>query len=620
MRIVFWFVVSYAVLALVNRGVAQDSLLYNPNPLVLTHPTSIDAFAPFKWRLSGTIGYHQLQQKGYLNDNLYLTNGVQTTLSADYFVGRNWGLGVLAGYQNLRVSDLYRLDKSIPLFPTPHVLPLTSQHSFMLAVGPAFSFPLSQRLLFDVELRGGVFYNDAPILGAYISGTTQDNLLNGTYVTTVSPSDQRARIGFTGSAGFKYQVSPQIGLGLSANTTLTSLGYTQVNSSNGFSQKRLDMNTIGVQFGVSYRFLSSKRQGSNDVPARAPKPVCYPPILDPNQPNEYEVGINSRPTLKWRSSAPIYTEGEQYSFRLYTLPGNRLIYEKTGKDSQFIWPTQLALPDSASYFFYSVSTVRNDEFEQSCRSEPVAGTLGFYIRPSARQAAIPREPAPIFALKLYELSLERVARVTSKATKPAPKPVSPSVARTDTIRANSVKVDSVKTAALRPDSVRSDSARTKAMRSDSIRTDSIRLDSARANAVRSDSARAIAVRSDSVRADSAKITAIRSDSVRANTELYSSKIVFRLLYEGETQELDFSWPSRLPLPTQPTVYQYTINRINSQQLLQNNYIIVEPDGCSIVIGEATKNQRLHYMGPRAGPIRQPSIKKPTRSPTKKGKP
>lgn len=598
MRLFFWIIFSCAVLVLVNRVAAQDSLNYNP--LTLTQATTIDAFVPVKWRLSGSAGYNRLLPKGYANENLYLTQGFQASLSADYFPGRYWGLGVSMGYQNLSVSDAYKKDPGIPQYPTPRFLPLKSLNSFMLTIGPALSFPLGQRLLLDIDLRGGLFYNDAPVLGAYLTNAQRD-----VFLSAAIPSAQRFRAGVTASAGVKYQLTQQVGVGLSANTSFSSFGYSQVGSTNNFNQKQVDLTTLGVQATISYRFSSSQRPRTiTAAPSTAPRPSCYTPILDPAQINEYYVGTTSQPVIRWRSSAPIYTEGERYSFRLYTLPGNKLVYDKTIQEPQLTWPAQLAIPDTASYFFYSISTTRVDNFEQTCRSEPVVGTLGFYKRPSAEkvQPTAPREPA--YTLKLYELRLVAVARTATPAAKGKPSRAKFTKAgkpgQTKPVSQTAEPVDSLQTAIVRPDTLRADSTRLRSASVDSVRSDSVRADSLRSRSVRSDS-----VRMDSVRADSIRAQAIRSDSVRAPVTPTATKVVFRLVYDGPIQEPTFTWPSLAPLPAQPTVYQYIISRVGTRQIVQNHYLLVEPDGCSTIIYEAAKNRRLQY----SSPFRQP----PTRS-------
>lgn len=519
MRLFFWFLLGGGLLARVGRTAAQDLVQDSTTTaLLLTQPPATGVTAPGKWRLSAFVGYHQQFQKGYLND-LYLTNGVHAGLATDYFVGRNWGLGIQMGYQNLVVSDQYQQDPSIPKTPSLRLFPLTSLHSFMLTVGPAFSFPLGRRLLLDINLRGGIFYNDAPVLGAYYPDLTQDDVLTGTLVTTIMPTDQRVKWGLTGSVGLTYPFTQRLGIGLAASSSFSALDYAQA-SNNLFSQRRLDLKMYGVQLAVSYQFSPGGRR-TRAAPVVPPTPVCYPPLLDTSQPSLYEVGTINQPVFKWRSSAPVYTEGERYTFRLFTLPGNKIVYEKVVQEPQIVWPAQVPLPDTGSYFFYTIHTSRTDEFEQSCRSEPVVGTFGFFKRQSTNPS-VPavREPANLFTLKLYELRLEQVPQTNPRLAETRKRPFKP--------------VPSITPGRQPPGQ--------QAAPSDSGQT--------------------------------------------------TLKTVPTLIFEGPSQQPTLVWPGRVALPERPTVYQYVINRISNREIVQNHYIMVEPDGCTTIVSGATKNAYL----------------------------
>lgn len=522
MQIRLWFTLVL-LLANVGRLFAQDSLAFSANPLVLTQPSTISASDMARWRLSGYVGYNTNPQTSY--KELYLTRGLHASLAADYFFGRNLGLGLLLGYQNLAVGDAYRNDPSIPILPAiPRILPLTSLHSFMLAVGPALSFPLGDRLSFNVELRGGIFYNDAPVLGSYTLGGGQDESLTGKIESYITSNDQRGRWGVIAFAGLQYQVTPQVSMGVSANSSLSSFGYNQIGQSGFFNQYRVAINTFGVQASVAYRFSPVRRQAKAAQQPVVPMPVCYAPVLDATQPSLYEVGVANRPVFRWRSGSPVYTEDEQYVFRLYTLPGNKLIYEKTTKDVQVLWPAQVIQPDSSSYFYYSLFTSRTDELERTCRSEPVVGTKGFYVRTAAeKKAAPPRETVVEYSRKLYELQSVLLAKPDSQAVAKAAKPA-PAARRRGTTRPSQTPAAPI------PDSIR-----------------------------------------------------------------LGIRIVPTLVYEGVSQQADFSWPDSLATPTEPTVYQYVVGRTNSRTIpVQVRYLIVEPDGCTSFISEATKNRYLQF--------------------------
>lgn len=537
MRLFYLLIGLSGWVGLAGRAVAQDSLAFNPTTITLSQPASVDVSAPGGWRLSGFVGYHRLIQDGYGDQTLYLSHGFQSNLTADYFIGRNWGIGLLLGYQNVRVSDQYEKTRANLGDPSVRSFPLTSLHSFMLTVGPAVSLPLGRRLFLDIHLRGGLFFNDAPVLGTYLPLGGQDGLPSGTIISTTIPDGSRFRAGFNGFAGLKYQLTQPLSVGLGASGSFSSFSYTQIDATNEdkFVQKQTNFKTVGVQLVLSYRFSPFTRRSSKAVPVRPPVPVCYPPVLDQTQPTAYEVGTGDRPVFKWRSSAPVYTEGERFTFRLYTLPGNKVLYEKEMQEPQLAWPDQLALPDTASYYFYTVHASRKDEFEQSCRSEPVVGTFGF-LKPQSAPVARPREPVNLFTTKLYELRAVQV--------------LTPNPASTDTTKPSAP----------------------------------------------------VARRRTTGRARGVNPSLAHADSMLARL-----KIVPTLVYEEALPQPNFAWPARLPWPTQAGLYRYVVNRMNNGDLVQNYYLMIEPDGCHTIVSEATRNKYLrnHSEPPEPQPTPEP---------------
>ncbi|QJW91632.1 hypothetical protein HNV11_20725 [Spirosoma taeanense] len=517
------FILLMSILASAGRLNAQDSLTLANNSLMLMQPSTVGSSYLARWRLTGYAGYNVNSQQGYRK--LYLTRGIHASLAADYFFGSKLGFGVLLGYQNLAVSEDYRDDLSIPQTNNPRVLPLTSLHSFMLTVGPSLSFPIVDRLSLNVELRGGVFYNDAPVLGTYIYPEDQEGSPSGLIVAYITPNDQRGRWGAIAFAGLQYQLTTQLSIGVMANGTLSSLSYNQITQSGFFTQNQTSVKTVGVQTTVSYRFSPVRRWKKTVQPPVVPTPICYAPILDTTQPSLYEIGASNRVTFRWRSGSPVYTEGEQYVFQLYTLPGNKLIYEKTTKDTQLPWPNQLIQPDSGSYFFYSVFTSRTDELERTCRSEPVVGTKGFYKRPSAEQKStdLPLETVIEYNRKLYELRSIALVKADSSTEHSFSKSMPKGYQGSSPMPANG---------------------------------------------------RPIAV---------------------PNPARLGIRIIPTLIHEDVAQQSDFVWPDSLVTPTGPTVYQYVISRKNGGTVSEQiHYLIVEPDGCTTFIDEATKNNYLEY--------------------------
>lgn len=375
------------------------------------------------------------------------------------------------------------------------------------------------------------------MLSAYSLSYTEGDLLNGKLVaTTIMPTSQRAQLGANGFISLNYQFTSQFSLGLAASASYSSVRYARLNIAGDFSQRTLELPTYGAQLTASFRLSpSSASSPSSAVAAKQqkeiepgqPVPVCYPPLLDPSQSNLFKIGGIERPVFKWRSSAPIYTEGEQYTIQIYTLPGNKKIYEKVLKEQQFVWPSQLPLPDSAAFFFYTVYTSRVSEYGHLCRSEPAAGTFSFYKGQPTNQSLLTQPSFRTYAIKLYELP-----------------PIT--VAPPDLQRVN-LLMRMLQKAGL--------------------------LTSPRAPSTAS--------------ADSAQLV---------------SQLPPKLIFEGPVEQSQFVWPAGVPLPARTTVYEYTINALDNQEVVQRSYLMVEPGGCYTIINEETKNAFLRYRGTPAAVV------------------
>ncbi|GAB3027316.1 hypothetical protein [Spirosoma pulveris] len=537
LRALFWIVTTIALSSLPRQAVAQDSLTYSiDSSLTLMPSTVIDAAITGKWRLSTFVGYQRLYEKGFLNE-LYVKHGLHASLATDYFFNEHLGIGALVGYQSLRVDGSYNQDPSIPINSFARVLPLTALHTFMLTVGPALSVSLSKRVSLNANFRGGLFYHSVPVLSAYSLSYTEGDLLNGKLVaTTIMPTSQRAQLGANGFISLNYQFTSQFSLGLAASASYSSVRYARLNIAGDFSQRTLELPTYGAQLTASFRLSpSSASSPSSAVAAKQqkaiepgqPVPVCYPPLLDPSQSNLFKIGGIERPVFKWRSSAPIYTEGEQYTIQIYTLPGNKKIYEKVLKEQQFVWPSQLPLPDSAAFFFYTVYTSRVSEYGHLCRSEPAAGTFSFYKGQPTNQSLLTQPSFRTYAIKLYELP-----------------PIT--VAPPDLQRVNLLMRMLQKAGLLT-----------------SPRTPS------------------------TASADSAQLV---------------SQLPPKLIFEGPVEQSQFVWPAGVPLPARTTAYEYTINALDNQEVVQRSYLMVEPGGCYTIINEETKNAFLRYRGTPAAVV------------------
>lgn len=355
------------------------------------------------WRLGGGVGLSQ-QYQGQRNDqSLYLGAGLQTTLNVDYFLGRHWGIGATLGFENLSVRDQYvqlaYQDPTIPANFVPAFLPKAGMQSLQALVGPVVSIPLFRRLTIDLSYKGGVFYNNAPVVGAF---DPTKNVL----VFRISPNYQRFGLGMMASGNLVYRLTPRWQIGLGGTARYSRFGYTVDRTDGRFFQFMRRLGVLGGQVTLTYTFESRA------VPMAPAVPTCYPPVLDTSMPTRHEIGTDSRPVLKWQSSAPVYTDDQRYVVRLYSMPENKLLAENTVRDTQWAWPAKVALPDTSSFYFFSVHSTRTDNVEQICRSELTTGTLEFYKRIAVVLPPTPENPN--LTIELFEV-LPILGKVTVAA-------------------------------------------------------------------------------------------------------------------------------------------------------------------------------------------------------------
>ena len=323
---------------------------------------------------------------------MYLGSGLQTTLNAEYFAGHHWGIGTTLGFQNLGVRDQYvqlvYQDATVPASFVPAFLPKAGMQSLQAVLGPVISIPLHRRLTMDLTLKGGVFYNNAPVVGAF---DPAQNIL----IFRLSPNYQRFSAGMSAAGSLVYRLTPRWQIGLGSTAQYSRFGYTVDRTDGRFFQFIRRLGIVGGQVTVTYTFET------RSAPMAPALPTCYPPLLDSTVPTRYEIGTDTRPLLAWRSSAPVYTGDERYTVRLFSMPGNQLLIENTIRDTHWDWPAKMALPDTSCFYFYSVHSSRTDVVDQTCRSELTTGTLEFFKRIAV---VLPPAPdTPTLTIELYEV-------------------------------------------------------------------------------------------------------------------------------------------------------------------------------------------------------------------------
>ncbi|MBO0947145.1 hypothetical protein [Fibrella forsythiae] len=370
-------------------------------------PTTVAAgLPPFHgyWELGLNVGLTSQYQRTIYTNKFFGAPGPWLAFSADYFLKRKFGLGLEAGYFGFslqRQNEAY-IREALALLNQPldqvGLLEPANLHSFHLVTGPVIRLPLGRRITGSANLRGGLFFNDAPITGAY--DKTNERLL-----FRFSPAADRFRPGLTGGLALERTMSQSVRLGLKAVGFLSKLTYNADGPEGEFFSFSRALVGYSVQVSAS---LAIRGRRSGSVPPILPG--CYSPIL-PNQVLTYDVDKQPEPSFVWYSGAPVYTSDESFTLRLYSLPGNKLIDERTTNGRALPWLSGMKVPDSTAQFYYTIQASRRDQTGQSCVSPAVSGTIRFYKREAVR-VDIVRERSPL-TVDIYEVRLARSAPATA---------------------------------------------------------------------------------------------------------------------------------------------------------------------------------------------------------------
>ncbi|NID10802.1 PorT family protein [Fibrivirga algicola] len=366
------------------------------------------------WELGLSAGISNQYQRTIYSNKFFGAPGPWVSFSADYFLKRHVGLGLQAGYFGFslqRQNEAY-IREALTLLKLPldqaGLLEPANLHSFHLVAGPVVRVSLGRRLTGSGNIRAGVFFNDAPITGAF--DKTSERLL-----FRFSPAADRFRPGLTASAALERTMGPSVRLGLRAGGFLSKLSYNVDGPEGAFFvfSRALVGYTVQVSASVTIR-----NRRSSAVPAILPG--CYTPIL-PEQAITYDVDKQPQPVFTWHSGAPVYTTDEVFTFRLYALPGNKLIDERSTDGRMLPWLQGMKVPDSTAQFYYTIQASRRDQTGQSCVSPVATGSMRFYKQEAVRVNVV-RERAPL-TIDIYEVRL-------AKSGTAVPKPVTgPSAAR-----------------------------------------------------------------------------------------------------------------------------------------------------------------------------------------------
>ena len=212
------------VVKTVADGYYLDSAFYkNSNVLRSTK-------AKQYWKITDRVGIAIPFCKDGEDKSLFLTPGGYNSLSVNHFWG-NIGLGLMGGYQNFNVSDDYKgvdgqISKNAKILGiSPSALKYDTQgnyEDFYLLIGPAIALPIGKKFNIDIDLKGGLFNSSAARFGAVTAGALGADQL----VFRTSPSASKNQLGGLLSVDFLYNITKNWAVGLNAQGFLTSTPYT----------------------------------------------------------------------------------------------------------------------------------------------------------------------------------------------------------------------------------------------------------------------------------------------------------------------------------------------------------------------------------------------------------
>lgn len=373
------------VVKTVADGYYLDSAFYkNNNVLRSTKPKQY-------WKITDRVGIAIPFCKDGEDKSLFLTPGGYNSLSVNHFWGII-GFGLTGGYQNFNVSEDYKgvdgqISKNAKILGiSPSALKYDTQgnyEDFYLLVGPALALPIGKKFNIDIDLKGGLFNSSAARFGAVTAGALGADQL----VFRTSPSASKNQLGGLLSVDFLYNITKNWAVGLNAQGFLTSTPYTVAGADVTPASLRVLTREYtrthgGCNFGLALSHTFGEKTG-NTVYSLLPPPPA--PV------------ICAIPTLQGENGM-MYDNGATTipSFRWKSTsatPENEeyiyKLYKADGSGTpiyqQTTKNTNLSLPTN-------VALVNNDEcsfyyytvqssVEGKCLSEAVAASFGYKSKP-----------------------------------------------------------------------------------------------------------------------------------------------------------------------------------------------------------------------------------------------
>jgi hypothetical protein len=321
-------------------------------------------------RLTGSLGVAAQYRTDAADNKAFDKAGAMGAIAADYYFKRRFGLGLEAGFASYGIQPAYtqfferaKALSGLTTGPTEQ-LAINNLYSFRLLAGPALSLRL-RRLALTAAVRGGLFYNDAPVGSVYEQGSPQ-------VLYRLSVNDKRVQLGGAASLGAYYALSNTLQLGIGVAAFASPITYT---ADNLLGRQYTFTRVLGGYSGfVSLGFTVRTRPVREQLPVVLPS--CYAPVLASPEPVVYDVARQEMAVFKWKSGAPIYAVDEEFTIRIYALPSNKLLLERTTTEPQLSVPATAAdLPKNTAQLYYTLQASRRDQAGQRCLSPVTTGNI-----------------------------------------------------------------------------------------------------------------------------------------------------------------------------------------------------------------------------------------------------
>jgi hypothetical protein len=392
------------VVKTVADGYYLDSAFYkNANVLRSTKPRRY-------WKATDRIGLAIPFCKDGEDKSLFLKPGGYNSLSVNHFWG-NLGFGLMGGYQNFGVKDDYQgvdgqISKNAKILGiSPSALKYDTQgdyEDFYLLIGPAITLPIGKKFSIDLDLKGGLFNSSAPRFGAVTAGSQGADQL----VFRTSPSASKNQLGGLLSVDFLYNVAKNWAVGLNAQGFLTSTPYTVAGGDVAPSSLRVLTREYtrthgGCNFGLALSHTFGEKTGNTIYSLLPPPPapvICAIPTIEGEKGMMYDNGATTIPSFRWKSTSAT-PDNEEYIYKLYKADGSGTpIYQQTTKNTNLSLPANVTLvnSDDCSFYYYTVQS----SVEGKCLSEAVAASFGYKAKPVVQNivAAKPVEDQYMFKI------------------------------------------------------------------------------------------------------------------------------------------------------------------------------------------------------------------------------